>query len=357
MLNKNRESSMLKEINEQPKVIVGILKAHLKKGKIFFPELDKQAVKLKKIKKAIIIACGSSYYAGIYAKYVFEEYAGIEVCQEYAAEFNSRDSVKIDKSTVIIAISQSGKTADVLKAVKKAKGRAGLIISITNSPESKLAGLSDAVLDCAAGEETALAATKSFSSTLLLLLLLGLFWTNKANKKIIENLSRLPIFLASAAGSESEIKKIALKFKKTEHFLFCGRKYYYPLALEGAHKMKECSYIHSEGLPTGELKHGTLAIIDKGMPVLFLLPNDDHINEDLEVMKAAKNAGGKIITLSGVAQGKLKEKADNIVCIKDLPEAIAPIVISVPLQMLAFYMSSAKGLDPDKPRNLNKFVG
>ncbi len=357
---------MLKEIFEQPESIRNALRGRTEKfiSEDFLPTLgglESVTKKLRKIKKIIIISCGTSYYAGLIGEYMFEEYAGIPTEVEYASEFRYRKSV-LDETTAVIAISQSGETADTLAAVREAKNKGALTLGIINVVGSTIARQTEAGTYTLSGPEIGVASTKAFTSQLSTLILWTLVLGRQRNmsfamsKKIAQELNKIPTKVEKILKKSREIKKIVKKYITVKDFLYLGRKYNFPIALEGALKIKEISYIHAEGYPTGEMKHGPIALIDKDFPALFIVPQDSIYEKNLSGMQEIKARGGKIIALATEGDKKIINLADDVIYIPKTLEMLTPLISVIPLQLLAYYFGVMKGLDVDKPRNLAKSV-
>ncbi|HRY82816.1 MAG TPA: glutamine--fructose-6-phosphate transaminase (isomerizing) [Candidatus Moranbacteria bacterium] len=357
---------MLKEIFEQPEVIQNGLRGRIE----HFLSEDNLPIlgglrpiekKLRKIKKIIIVACGTSYYSGLVGEYMLEEYAGIPTEVEYASEFRYRKPI-LNDTTAIIAISQSGETADTLAAIREAKNKGALTLGIVNVVGSTIARETDAGTHTLTGPEIGVAATKSFPTQLLVLAL----WTmmlgrqremsNVMSKRISEELKNIPHLIEGILKKSKEIKKIAKKYISAKDFLYVGRKYNFPIALEGALKIKEISYVHAEGYPTGEMKHGPIALIDSNFPSIFICPKDSVYEKNISGMQEIKARGGKIIAIATEGDKEILKLADDVIYIPKTLEMLTPFISVIPLQLFAYYFGVAKGYDVDKPRNLAKSV-
>jgi len=355
---------MLKEIFEQPETIYDCLRGRLlvDQEKIVMAGVDDHIEALTKASRIIIVACGTSWHAGLYAEYLIEELCRIPVEVEYASEFRYRNPV-IHPGDVIIAISQSGETADTLVALESAKEKGAFIFGIVNAVGSSIARLSHAGAYTHAGPEIGVASTKAFTGQLTVLAMIALKMA-KANGSInndrylhlVNELASVPEKVKEILADTSVIQKIALKFKDAKDFLYLGRGYSFPIALEGALKLKEITYIHAEGYPAAEMKHGPIALVDETLPVVFIATKDlyyDKVVSNIQEIKARK---GQIIAVASVGDQVLPTMSDNIMYVPEIDEVIAPLLSVVPMQLLSYYVGVAKGIDVDKPRNLAKSV-
>ncbi len=356
--------NMLKEILEQPEIIKSIIDEHIdfNKNIVRFIDFKGKIRDLENIKRFILIGCGTSYHAGLIGNYIIEKLLGFNCEVEFADEFKLRDAV-IEKHTAVIALSQSGETKDVVDAVSLARKKGVFTICITNGVDSILSRISDLSVYVCAGEEKALAATKTYTSELLILLLITLYFSRMhklslvKTKEIIRKVKILPSEIKEELKLENKIKIIARKYQKYENYAVLGRKYNFPTALEGALKLKETTYVHSEGFATGEFKHGPMAIIQKNFVSIFFAPNDSVLERNISIMKEIKNVGGKIIAISTKDVGKKLERiTDDIIFIPKTHELLTPILSIIPIQLLAYHIAVLKGIDVDRPRNLSKFV-
>jgi len=317
--------------------------------------------KLREIERLIIVGCGSAYLAGLVGEYMFEEYAGIPTEVELASEFRYRKPI-FNKNTALLCISQSGETADTLAALQEAKRKGVLTLGIVNSVGSSIARETDVGVYNHIGPEIGVASTKAFTSQLCVLALFALFLGRQRQmslvmgQRIAKELERLPILIDKALQQAPEIKKMAKKYHQFKNFLFLGRKYNYPIALEGALKLKEISYIHAEGYGAGEMKHGPIALIDKNFPTIGIAPSDsvyEKIISNLEEIKARK---GLILAIATEGNSQIKKITPNIIYIPKTLEMLTPILSIIPLQLFAYYCAVFNGRDVDKPRNLAKSV-
>lgn len=354
---------MLKEIFEQPEAIENAIRGRLikKEGLAKLGGLEDVEKKLRRIKKIIIIACGTSYYAGLVGEYMLEEYAGIPTEVEYASEFRYRKPV-LDKDTAVIAISQSGETADTLAAIREAKRKGALCLGIVNVVGSSIARETDAGVYNHAGPEIGVASTKAFVSQLAILALFTLFLGRQRQmslvmgRRIAEELSQIPALAKKVLTKEDEIQKIAKKYCKFNNFLYIGRKYNYPIALEGALKLKEISYVHAEGYGAGEMKHGPIALIDENFPTVAVVPSDSVYEKMISNIEEIKARSGPIIAIATQGNKKIEKLVEEVIYIPKSLEMLTPILSVIPLQLLAYRVGVLRGCDVDKPRNLAKSV-
>lgn len=357
---------MLKEILEQPETIENAIRGRLiiKEGLTKLGGLESAEKRLRKIRRIIIIACGTSYHAGLIGEYMLEEYAGIPTEVEYASEFRYRKPVLNPPpgGTAIVAISQSGETADTLAAIREAKRKEALTLGIVNVVGSSIARETDAGVYNHAGPEIGVASTKAFVSQLTILALLTLFLGRQRQmslvigKRIAEELSQIPFLVKKILARNSEIKKLAKKYYKFNNFLYIGRKYNYPIALEGALKLKEISYIHAEGYGAGEMKHGPIALIDKNFPTVAVAPSDSVYEKMISNIEEIKARSGSVIAITTQGNKKIEKLVDEVICIPKTLEMLTPILSVIPLQLFAYYCGVLRGCDVDKPRNLAKSV-
>ena len=354
---------MLKEIFEQPSSILDAVRGRVveKEGMVKLGGLRDVKEKLVDINRIIIVSCGTSYNAGLVGEYMLEEYAGIPVEVEYASEFRYRKPL-LNKNTAVIAISQSGETADTLAAIREAENKGALTLGIVNTVGSTIARETVAGVYNHAGPEIGVASTKAFTSQLSILALLTIFLGRQRDmsfvtgKRIASEINKMPKLIESILKQAKDIKKIAKKYSDYKDFLYLGRKYNFPIALEGALKIKEISYVHAEGFASGEMKHGTIALIDKNFPSIFIVPKDSVYEKNISGMQEIKARGGKIIAIATVGDKEIKKLADDVIYIPKTLEMLTPLLSVIPLQLFAYYVGISKGLDVDKPRNLAKSV-
>ena len=354
---------MLKEIYEQPHAIAETLEGRLGEGRVLESAFGPSATAIfDKIKQVQIIACGTSYHAGLIARYGFEALAGIPCNVEVASEFRYRHAAVLP-DTLFVTISQSGETADTLAALRASREMGfAHSLSICNVPESSLVRESDLVLMTRAGPEIGVASTKAFTTQLVALLLLIIVLGRRhqlgeaLEARLVEQLRQLPLMVEQVLQLDDEISKLAVRFGDKHNALFLGRGEQYPVALEGALKLKEISYIHAEGYPAGELKHGPLALVDAQMPIVVVAPNDELLDKLKANLQEVRARGGELFVFADVESGM--EEADGITVLNVAPtdKAISPIVFTIPLQLLAYHVALIKGTDVDQPRNLAKSV-
>ena len=354
---------MLKEIHEQPHAIAETLEGRLGEGRVLESAFGPRAAAIfDKIKQVQIVACGTSYHAGLTARYGFEALAGIPCSVEVASEFRYRHAAVLP-DTLFVTISQSGETADTLAALRAAKDMGfAHSLCICNVPESSLVRESDLVLMTRAGPEIGVASTKAFTTQLVALLLLIIVLGRRhrldegLEARLVEQLRQLPLMVEQVLKLDEAIARLAVRFGDKHNALFLGRGAQYPVALEGALKLKEISYIHAEGYPAGELKHGPLALVDAQMPIVVVAPNDELLDKLKANLQEVRARGGELFVFADVESGM--EEGDGITVLNVAPtdKAISPIVFTVPLQLLAYHVALIKGTDVDQPRNLAKSV-
>jgi glutamine---fructose-6-phosphate transaminase (isomerizing) len=347
----NYSHFMLKEIFEGPEIILSALRGRLKSKEslVKLGGLEQIAEKLKKTKRLLILACGTSYYAGLIGEYLFEEIAKIPTEVHFASEFRYREE-PFEKGTVAIAISQSGETADTLAAICKAKEHGLLTLGVVNTVGSTITRETNAGVYNHAGPEVSVASTKAFISQLIILTLMAVYLS------LLQELERIPEKIKSILDKSSELEKLAEKYKNNDNFLFLGRRYNYPVALEGALKLKEISYIHAEGYGAGEMKHGPIAMISEGFPTMAIVPQNsvsEKMFSNLEEIKARK---GPIFAIATEGDKGIVSLANDIFFIPRTIEPLEPLLTVVPLQLFAYYVGTKRGFDVDKPRNLAKSV-
>lgn len=358
------EHFMLKEINEQPETIHDCLRGRLLPdvGKIMMGGIENHLEALTHAQRILIVACGTSWHAGLIAEYMIEELCRTPVEVEYASEFRYRNPV-IHKGDVIIAISQSGETADTLVALESAKEKGAFIFGVVNVVGSSIARLSHAGAYTHAGPEIGVASTKAFTGQLAVLVMMALkigyakgTIDHERYIQLMKELEAVPEKVKKVLKDTSTIKRIAEKYKDARDFLFLGRGYNFPVALEGALKLKEISYIHAEGYPAAEMKHGPIALVDDQLPVVFVATKDRYYEKIVSNVQEIKARKGKVIAIATEGDGIIPGMADDVLFVPDADEIIAPLLSVIPLQLLSYYVGVAKGLDVDKPRNLAKSV-
>lgn len=355
---------MLKEIFEQPSTIYDCLRGRLdaQGGTITMSGVENNIEKLKNAKRIMIVACGTSWHAGLVAEYIIEELCRIPVEVEYASEFRYRNPI-VNEGDVIIAVSQSGETADTLVALEKAKENGAFIFGVVNVVGSSIARISHAGAYTHAGPEIGVASTKTFTGQLAVLMMMALkiaiekgTITEERYKSLLVELQDVPEKVDAILKNAEELKNIANKYKDSTDFLFLGRGYNFPIALEGALKLKEISYIHAEGYPAAEMKHGPIALVDENLPVVFIATKDSYHEKIVSNMQEIKARKGKIISIITEGDKISPTLSNDVFSIPAADELIAPIISVIPLQLISYYTGIAKGIDVDKPRNLAKSV-
>ncbi|WNZ84344.1 glutamine--fructose-6-phosphate transaminase (isomerizing) [Pseudomonas sp. P108] len=355
---------MLKEIHEQPTVVQRTLEGRLSNDQVLVQAFGPQAAELfAKVRNVQIVACGTSYHAGMVARYWLEELAGIPCQVEVASEFRYR-KVVVQPDTLFVTISQSGETADTLAALRNAKELGFLAsLAICNVGISSLVRESDLTLLTQAGREIGVASTKAFTTQLVGLLLLTLSLgqvrgtlANGVEARLVEELRRLPTRLGEALAMDSTVEKIAELFAEKNHTLFLGRGAQFPVAMEGALKLKEISYIHAEAYPAGELKHGPLALVDNDMPVVTVAPNNELLEKLKSNLQEVRARGGELVVFADEKAGMTNGEGTHVVQMPHIHDILSPILYTVPLQLLSYYVAVLKGTDVDQPRNLAKSV-
>ena len=352
---------MLKEIHEQPRVISDALSGRLSLESADVL-LDGIELPIGNLRRVVMLACGTSWHAALCGKHLIEKLARIPVEVDLASEFRYRDPI-IGKGDLAIVISQSGETADTLAALKEAKARGALTLAICNVVGSTIARTADQVVYTHAGPEVSVASTKAFTSQLCVLGLLAIHVAKRTGtldddtiRGLLEHLSALPEAAVALLGQLAAMRTIARRYTQARDFLYLGRGLGYPVALEGALKLKEISYIHAEGYASGEMKHGPIALVDQHVPVVVVAlrgPGYDKVVSNIEEVRAR---GGKIIALATVGDSNIADVADDVVLVPDVHELFQPIVASIPLQLFAYHIADLKGTDVDQPRNLAKSV-
>jgi glucosamine--fructose-6-phosphate aminotransferase (isomerizing) len=358
------EHFMLKEIFEQPQSIYDCLRGRLDaaEGTITMSGIQQYAEQIVKANRIIMVACGTSWHAGLVAEYIFEELCRINVEVEYASEFRYRNPV-ISKGDVIIAISQSGETADTLVAIENAKSKGAIILGVVNVVGSSIARTSHAGAYTHAGPEIGVASTKAFTAQLAVLTMIALkigyikgSISMERYTKLLHELQEIPEKVAWTLNHSDSIKKLAEKYKDARDFLYLGRGYNFPVALEGALKLKEISYIHAEGYPAAEMKHGPIALVDETLPVVFIATKDAYHEKVVSNMQEIKARKGKVISVITEGDDVSASLSEDVMIVPEADEILAPMLSVVPLQLLAYYIGIARGCDVDKPRNLAKSV-
>ncbi|HTR81296.1 MAG TPA: glutamine--fructose-6-phosphate transaminase (isomerizing) [Bacteroidota bacterium] len=354
---------MLKEIFEQPKTIQNALRGRIdeSRGTAVLGGISDFFPRMLDARRLIIVGCGTSWHAGLIGEYMLEQYVNIPVEVEYASEFRYRSPV-LDKNDVVIAISQSGETADTLAALREAKKRGATVLGICNAVGSSIARECDAGLFMYAGQEIGVASTKAFTSQVVILALITLALARQKSMSreeglaIVQQLLALPQKIGTILAAVRDIHAVAEEFYGQQNFLYLGRGFNFPSALEGALKLKEISYIHAEGYPAAEMKHGPIALIDANMPVVILAPHDHTYGKIIGNIQEVKARKGKIIAITDDVDEQIVSLSDFIIRIPPAIDMLAPILSIIPLQLLAYYMAVLRGCNVDQPRNLAKSV-
>ncbi len=355
---------MLKEIFEQPRSILDSFRGriHINDGRISMAGIDKFEDKFKNLERIIIVGCGTSWHAGLVGEYLFEDFARIPVEVEYASEFRYRNPV-IDERDFVIAISQSGETADTLAALELAKSRGATIFGVCNVVGSSIPRLTDAGAYTHAGPEIGVASTKAFTAQVTALLLMALSVAQKRGsistqrlREMMIEIETLPAKVEKALLTDDQTKKIAEEFKDTKNALYLGRGYGFPIALEGALKLKEISYIHAEGYPAAEMKHGPIALIDEEMPVIVIATNHSNYEKVISNIQEVKARKGKVIVIATEGDTHVASMADHVIYIPDCEESMLPLIATIPLQLLSYHIAVLRECNVDQPRNLAKSV-
>ncbi len=357
------EDFMLKEIHEQPSAIRDTLRGRFdSKGRLALDDLRVREQQFENVDKVFVVACGTAFHAGLVAKYAIEHWTRLPVEIDIASEFRYRDPV-LDRNTLTLAISQSGETIDTLEAVRHARHQQSPVIAITNTVGSSIARESDAVLYTRAGPERGVAASKTFTTQMAALHLLALYLAQVRGtmypdeiSEYVTQMASLPGQVRKALGLDDQIQEIAARYQQARDVLFIGRHTGYPAALEGALKLKEISYIHAEGYPAGELKHGPIALIEVGVPVVAIATECHVYPKVLSNIREVKARGADVIAVATEGDQEIANLADHVLFVSRTHELLAPIVVTVPLQLLAYHIAKLRGCDVDQPRNLAKSV-
>jgi glucosamine--fructose-6-phosphate aminotransferase (isomerizing) len=355
---------MLKEIYEQPNVIKDTYRGrlHANKGLIQMSGVEDNIEKFLHAERIIIIACGTSWHAGLVAEYILEEFARIPVEVEYASEFRYRNPI-INKGDVVIAISQSGETADTLAAIKLAKQKGAFVFGVCNVVGSSISRETNAGAYTHAGPEIGVASTKAFTTQITVLTMIALRLAKAKGTlstsdfhRYLQELELIPEKVAEALETNEKAKEIAAIFKDAPNCLYLGRGYNFPVALEGALKLKEISYIHAEGYPAAEMKHGPIALIDEQMPVVVIAPKQGHYDKVVSNIQEIKSRSGKIIAIVTKGDTQVRGLADHVIEIPETSDALSPLITTIPLQLLSYHIAVMRGCNVDQPRNLAKSV-
>ena len=354
---------MLKEIFEQPSSLRDVLRGRLieEDGISILGGLKGWEGTLDRVKRIVITACGTSWHAGLIGEYMLEEMTGLPVKVEYASEFRYKSPV-VDAETLVLAISQSGETADTLAALKEAKQRGAVTMGIVNTVGSSIARYTDFGVYLHAGPEIGVASTKAFTSQIVALALFTLYMGRRRHlsiltgRKMVQDLSELPGKVEEVLAESDAISELAEAYRDAPNFLYLGRGYQFPVALEGALKLKEVSYIHAEGYPAAEMKHGPIALIDENMPVVFLAPQDLTYAKVVSNIEEVKARHGRVIAVVSNGSDDLVDKVDHLIRVPDTHHSLQPVLTTIPLQLLAYHIAILRGCDVDQPRNLAKSV-
>lgn len=363
MDKKGYEHYMLKEIFEQPETIQNAIKGRIDQNDAVskLGGLEDILPQLKNKKRIMIVSCGTSYYAGLFGRYIFEKLTNLSVEVELASEFRYR-YLRLNEDDIVLAISQSGETADTIGAIKEAKRRGALVLGIVNVVGSSISRLTDAGVYNHAGPEIGVASTKLFTSQCVILLLMALLIGRQSylsygdGLRIIRSIRRLPMKIKIILENNPEIRKIAEKYAHYKNFLYIGRMYSLPIALEGALKLKEISYIHAEAYPAGEMKHGPISLIDENFPTVAIVPNDVSYEKTISNIEEIRVRSGKVITIATEGDKIIKKYSNDIIYVPKADEVVQPILSVIPLQLLAYHIANINNREIDKPRNLAKSV-
>jgi glucosamine--fructose-6-phosphate aminotransferase (isomerizing) len=355
---------MQKEIFEQPRSITDTLAGRIdfQNGKVVLPDLNLTEARAKSLRRLVIVGCGTSYYSGLIGKFLIERLARLHVEVDYGSEYRYRDPL-LDADTAVLAITQSGETVDTLAAMEAAREQGALVWSIVNAIGSQAMRLADGYLSMNAGPEIGVASTKAFTASVVDQYLLAVYLgqlrgtlSGVDRQCCLQDVVRLPEIIAQVLQQAEQIDALAMRLVNYRGFLYLGRGINYPVALEGALKLKEISYLHAEGYPAGEMKHGPIALIDAEMPVLAVALRDALYEKMISQIEQAKARGGIVIALATEGDEVIATKADHIIYIPPVPELLSPVVAVVPLQLLAYFIAVHRGADVDQPRNLAKSV-
>jgi glucosamine--fructose-6-phosphate aminotransferase (isomerizing) len=357
------EHYMLKEIFEQPEALQNAMRGRLDDAdaSAHFGGLNLTTEQLRRADRIILTACGTSYHAALVGEYLMEEFARMPVEVEYASEFRYRNP-PIDRNTIVIAITQSGETADTLAAVRESKRKGHPTLAICNVVGSSIAREADGGVYLHAGPEIGVASTKAFTSQVTVLAMLALYLgrmrhlSSLQGTQMIRDMRAMPDALRRSLECHDEVKRIAERYYQASNCLYLGRQYLYPVALEGALKLKEISYIHAEGYPAAEMKHGPIALVDGETPSVFLLTRGSVFDKVMSNVEEIKARGGPVIAIATEGDEEVAARADEVISVPDVPEYLQPLVTAVPLQLLAYHVALLRGCDVDKPRNLAKSV-
>jgi glucosamine--fructose-6-phosphate aminotransferase (isomerizing) len=355
---------MLKEIYEQPRAIADTIAGRVDEDEsaIFLKDLNLDAAALNSFDKIFIVACGTSWHAALVGKFMLEKFCRIPVEVDIASEFRYRDPI-VSAKTLTLVVSQSGETADTLAALREARGKGGKVVCVCNVVESSIARESDGIIYTHAGPEIGVASTKAFTTQLVTLFLFALHLgqvrgqvDTETCRSLVDELLTLPRKIEEVLGLDEKIEQIAKEYMTASDFLYLGRGNQYPVALEGALKLKEISYIHAEGYPAGEMKHGPIALIDENLPVVVVAPENATAEKVVSNMEEVAARGGRVIVVTTTGFDEAFAKADVVLHVPQIADDLMPILTSIPLQLLAYHIAVLKGTDVDQPRNLAKSV-
>jgi glucosamine--fructose-6-phosphate aminotransferase (isomerizing) len=354
---------MLKEIHEQPRTVENAFRGRIdhEESTAKFGGLNLTNAELRAIDRVVMISCGTSWHAALTGEYLFEEFAHLPVEVEYASEFRYRNP-PIDKNTLVLAITQSGETADTLAGLRESRRRGHKVLSICNVVGSTIARESDGGIYLHAGPEIGVASTKAFTSQVTVLALFALLMgrirmlSSARGMELIRALEAVPKQMSAILTLDAQIRRIAEKYSASQNFFFLGRQHCFPVALEGALKLKEISYIHAEGYPAAEMKHGPIALIDEKTPTVFLAPSGAYYDKTLSNLQEIKARKGPIIALATEGNTQIAKMAEDILYLPPTMDAVFPLLAAIPLQLLAYHIAVIRGCDVDKPRNLAKSV-
>jgi glucosamine--fructose-6-phosphate aminotransferase (isomerizing) len=361
------EHYMLKEIYEQPEALENAMRGRLVEADAtaHFGGLNLDPQQLRRAERIILTACGTSYHAALIAEYLFEELARMPVEVEYASEFRYRNP-PVDRNTIVIAVTQSGETADTLAALRESKRKGHPTLALCNVVGSSIAREADGGVYLHAGAEIGVASTKAFTSQVCVLAMLALYFgrmrhlSSLQGEEILHDLRAIPEAVQRSLRCHDNVKRIARRYAHVTNCLYLGRQYLYPLALEGALKLKEISYIHAEGYPAAEMKHGPIALVDENTPSVFLISRGGVFDKVMSNLEEIKARGGPVIAIAGEGDAEtarqVADRADEVIFVPEVAEYLQPLVMAVPLQLLAYHIALLRGCDVDKPRNLAKSV-
>jgi glucosamine--fructose-6-phosphate aminotransferase (isomerizing) len=361
------EHHMLKEIYEQPEALENAMRGRLndEDASAHFGGLNLDTQQLRRAERLILTACGTSWHAGLVGEYLIEEFARMPVEVEYASEFRYRNP-PIDRNTILLAITQSGETADTLAALRESKRKGHPTLALCNVVGSSIAREADGGVYLHAGPEIGVASTKAFTSQVCVLTMLALYLgrmrhlSSLQGAQIVRDLRAVPDAVRRALGCHDAVRRLAAKYAGADNFLYLGRQYLFPVALEGALKLKEISYVHAEGYPAAEMKHGPIALVDENTPSVFLIPHGPVFDKVMSNLEEIKARGGPVIAVASEGDeentARVLDRADDVILVPEVAEYLQPLVASVPLQLLAYHIALLRGCDVDKPRNLAKSV-